>query len=167
MSIKFLCSFLLPTIIIFCSCQVDENKNQKWTEEQANRWSVKNGWLRGANFISSTAINQLEMWQAETFDTTTISRELGFAESIGFNVMRVYLHHKAWIQDEEGFINRVEKYLSISSNHKIKTIFVFFDDCWNGTNKIGKQPLPKLGIHNSGWLQDPRQEGSSDTNYFP
>lgn len=40
-------------------------------------------WYFGANFIPSTAINQLEMWQKETFDPTTIDRELGFARKIG------------------------------------------------------------------------------------
>ena len=67
-----------------------------WTKEQANEWYKDKGWLRGSDFIPSSAINQLEMWQAETFDTTTINRELGYAESIGLNSMRVYLHHLAW-----------------------------------------------------------------------
>ncbi len=167
MSNKLLNNFLLIASVLFCSCQVSEYKHQRWTEEQANNWSATNGWLRGCNFIPSTAINQLEMWQAETFDTATINRELGYAESIGFNAMRVFLHHKAWTQDKAGFINRMEQYLTISSSHNIKTIFVFFDDCWNGTSNTGKQPLPKPGIHNSGWLQDPGQKESADTSNFP
>jgi hypothetical protein len=164
--IKLLYNLLLIASFLLCNCQLSEYKSQRWTEEKANNWLVTNGWLRGCNFIPSTAINQLEMWQAGTFDTATINRELGYAESIGFNVMRVFLHHKAWIQDKAGFINRIDQYLTIASNHNIKTIFVFFDDCWNGTGVIGKQPLPKPGIHNSGWLQDPGQEESADTNYF-
>jgi hypothetical protein len=167
MKIKIFCELLLVTSILFFGCQVSENKNQRWSEVKANEWSLKNGWLRGSNFIPSTAINQLEMWQAETFDTATINRELGYAEGIGFNVMRVFLHHKAWIQDTTGFKNRIDQYLTISSKHNIKTIFVFFDDCWNGTSTVGKQPAPKLGIHNSGWLQDPGQKESADTSLFP
>ena len=66
------------------------------------------GWLRGCDFIPSTAINQLEMWQAATFDTVTINKELGFAESIGLNCMRVFLHHVAWDVDPEGFKNAHE-----------------------------------------------------------
>lgn len=34
-------------------------------------------------------------------------------------------------------------------------MFVFFDDCWNDTAWVGKQPAPKTGVHNSGWLRDP------------
>ncbi len=167
MSIKLLVRLLLVVLVLFHSCRISRNKSQRWTEEQAGKWSAENGWLRGSNFIPSTAINQLEMWQEETFDTATINRELGYAESIGFNVMRVYLHHKAWMQDKAGFKDRMEHYLTIASNHNIKTIFVFFDDCWNGTSVIGKQPQPKPGIHNSGWLQDPGQKKSGDTTYFP
>lgn len=126
-----------------------------WSDEQANEWYKQWGWLRGSDFIPSTAINQLEMWQAETFDTATINRELGWAESIGLNSMRVYLHHAAWEIDHEGFKDRVNQYLTIAHKHGISTIFVFFDDCWNPTYQTGKQPEPKVGIHNSGWIRDP------------
>ena len=112
-------------------------------------------WLRGANFIPSTAINQLEFWQEETFDPETIDRELGWAEKTGFNCMRVYLHHVAWEVDKPGFKNRINEYLTIAEKHNIGTIFVFFDDCWNPTYSAGEQPDPKPGVHNSGWVRDP------------
>jgi hypothetical protein len=134
-----------------------------WTKERANEWYKSQGWLRGSDFIPSTAINQLEMWQAETFDTATINRELGLAESIGFNSMRVYLHHLAWELDSAGFKNRVEQYLKIADGRGISTLFVFFDDCWNATYKAGKQPAPLAGIHNSGWVRDPGDKIFEDT----
>ena len=112
-------------------------------------------WLRGANFNPSTAINQLETWQEESFDPETIDMELGWASDIGFNCMRVYLHHLAWQVDREGFKSRMDQYLTIADRHGIKTIFVFFDDCWNEEYQAGKQPDPKPGIHNSGWVRDP------------
>ncbi len=130
-------------------------QNPRWTEEHAKDWGKKTGWLRGSNFNPSTAINQLETWQAESFDTVTIDRELGWAEGLGLNVMRVYLHHLAWEVDQAGFKKRLNTYLTISSNHGIKTAFVFFDDCWNPSYKAGKQPDPKPGVHNSGWVRDP------------
>ena len=126
-----------------------------WNKEKASAWYVTKGWLRGSDFIPSTAINQLEMWQAATFDPKTIDRELGYAQSIGLNAMRVYLHHLAWLEDKEGFKNRMKEYLSIAGKHHIGTIFVIFDDVWNDTYHAGKQPAPKQGIHNSGWVQDP------------
>ena len=127
----------------------------QWSAARANAWYAKYPWLNGSDFIPSTAINQLEMWQADTFDPKTIDRELGYAEGIGFNAMRVFLHSMAWQQDPKGFKQRVAQYLAIADKHHIKTLFVFFDDCWNPTAATGKQPEPKTGIHNSGWLQDP------------
>ena len=156
----FIC--LLAAVAAFSACKTttkeaakEEPVKAKWTVEQANTWSAENGWLRGSNFNPSTAINQLETWQAETFDTLTIDRELGWAQEIGMNCMRVYLHHVAWEVDKEGFKSRMNKYLSIADSHGIRTIFVFFDDCWNPTYQAGKQPDPKPGVHNSGWVRDP------------
>jgi hypothetical protein len=77
--------------------------------------------------------------------------------------MRVYLHHLAWKVDSAGFKNRVSEYLAIADKHKIGTIFVFFDDCWNPTYTAGKQPDPKPGVHNSGWVRDPGDILNSDT----
>jgi len=100
---------------------------ERWTPEQANLWYAKQPWLVGANFVPSTAINQLEMWQAETFDPTTIDRELGYAQNIGMNTMRVFLHDIPWREDPQGFYSRVDKYLEIADRHGIKTLFVIFD----------------------------------------
>jgi hypothetical protein len=158
---------LLLLVIIFTGLlsasqkEVDETAERPqaargiWTKEQANKWYKQWGWLRGSDFIPSTAINQLEMWQAETFDKATIDRELGWAESIGMNSMRVYLHHLAWEIDSAGFKDRMRQYLDIADKHHISTLFVFFDDCWAPTYKSGKQPEPKTGVHNSGWVRDP------------
>lgn len=148
--------FILFAVALLSNGNVYAQKERAvWSKEKANAWYAKKGWLRGSNFIPSTAINQLEMWQAATFDPKTIDRELGYAQSIGFNAMRVFLHHVAWQEDKEGFKNRMKQYLSIAGKHHIGTIFVIFDDCWNDNYHAGKQPAPKTGIHNSGWIRDP------------
>ena len=137
-----------------------------WTKQQANDWYKKQGWLVGADFLPSTAINQLEMWQAETFDSATIDRELSWAHNIGMNVMRVYLHDLAWQEDPEGFKNRMNRYLAISTKNQIKTLFTIFDDCWNPDPVIGKQPDPKPGIHNSGWVRSPSKAVHDDATQW-
>jgi hypothetical protein len=152
---KIVGSLLILLLLVACQQKQEKIVKKQWTSEQANSWSQKYGWLRGSNFNPSTAINQLETWQAESFDTITIDRELGWAEGIGMNVMRVYLHHLAWQVDQEGFKTRMDTYLTIANKHGIKTVFVFFDDCWNPTYTAGKQPDPKTGVHNSGWVRDP------------
>lgn len=146
---------LLLTLVSSGSIAQQKAATGVWPAAKANAWYAQHQWINGANFIPSTAINQLEMWQADTFDPATIDRELGWAEDIGFNAMRVFLHSIAWKEDPKGFKDRVDKYLAIADKHHIQTIFVFFDDCWNPNAKPGKQPEPKPGIHNSGWMQDP------------
>jgi hypothetical protein len=129
--------------------------DMKWSIEKAAQWYQAQPWLRGCNFIPSTAINQLEMWQAETFDLDTIDRELGWAEDLGMNAMRVYLHDLTWHQNPAGFKERIDQYLAVSDRRGIKTIIVLFDDCWHDDPKLGKQPDPQPGVHNSGWLKGP------------
>lgn len=138
-----------------------------WTKEQANTWYSKQPWLVGCNFIPSTAINELEMFQAETFDTATINRELGWAASIGMNTVRVYLHDLLWKQDAAGFQKRLNTFLEIASRHHIKPVFVLFDSCWDPFPKLGKQRDPKPFVHNSGWVQSPGYEALKDSTEYP
>ena len=128
---------------------------ERWSPEKANAWYEKQPWLVGCNFIPSTAINQLEMWQADTFDPETIDRELGWAEGLGFNSVRVFLHHLLWEQDREGFLKRMDQFLEIADRHKIGVMFVLFDSVWDPHPKLGKQREPQPGLHNSGWVQSP------------
>lgn len=127
----------------------------RWPAAKANAWYHAQAWPVGCNFIPSTAINQLEMWQADTFDPATIDRELGFAEGAGLNTTRVFLHNLPWEADAAGFTKRIGDYLALADKHHVKTIFVLFDSCWNDNAKPGPQPAPKPGVHNSGWVRAP------------
>ncbi len=127
----------------------------KWTKEHTWEWYNEKPWLVGCNYTPSTSVNQLEMWQKETFDPETIKRELGWAKGLGFNTVRVYLHDLVWMNDPEGFKNRINEFLGIASQRGISPVFVFFDDCWNTDPKPGLQPAPRPGVHNSGWVQSP------------
>jgi hypothetical protein len=135
---------------------------QRWPEHQADSWHAEQPWLVGANYIPASAINQLEMWQADTFDPRRIDMEFGWAESIGMNTMRVFLHDLIWQQDAAGYRTRIDEFLRIAQKHKIRPIFVLFDSCWNPFPKPGKQPKPRPGIHNSGWVQGPGAEALQD-----
>jgi hypothetical protein len=123
---------------------------QRWTEAQADAWYTAQPWPVGANFLPSTAINELEMWQADTFDPVTIDRELGWAEGIGMNTMRVFLHNLLWEQDPKGFEKRIDTFLTIAARHHIRPVFVLFDSCWEPFPKLGPQHPPIAGVHNSG-----------------
>lgn len=130
----------------------------RWSEKKAAAWATQHGWLVGCNFVPHTAINQLEMWQPETFDPFLIDKELGWAEDLGFNTIRVFLHHLLWEQDPQGFLDRIDLFLGIAHKHGIKTMLVLFDAVWDPFPKLGKQPEPKHNVHNSGWVQCPGYE---------
>lgn len=130
----------------------------RWTEARANTWYRQQPWLVGANFSPSTAINQLEMWQADTFDLATIDRELGWAEQLGFTSMRVFLHDLPYRQDAPGFLKRMDQFLGVAKKHHIGIMFVLLDSCWDPFPKSGPQRAPKPHLHNSGWVQCPGRE---------
>ncbi|MFO0809952.1 MAG: cellulase family glycosylhydrolase [Gemmataceae bacterium] len=135
----------------------------RWPTARANKWLDDRGWLVGSNFLPSSAINQLEMWQADSFDPATIDRELGWAESLGFNSMRVFLHDLLWQQDKDGFLKRMDQFLAIADKHKIGAVLVLFDSVWDPEPKLGPQRAPKPGLHNSGWVQSPGRAALTDS----
>ena len=124
-------------------------QTNRWTAAKANTWYASQPFLVGSNYAPANAINELEMFQAESFDPKTIDKELAMAESLGMNTMRVFLHDLLW-QDSAGFTNRLDQFLTICANHKIRPMLVLFDSCWDPLPKPGKQHEPVPGIHNSG-----------------
>jgi hypothetical protein len=126
-----------------------------WSQDKANEWYACQAWPVGGNFLPAYAINQLEMWQEDTFNPAEIEKELSWAQDIGFNTMRVFLHDLLWEQDKEGFTNRINIFLEIAARHGIKPMLVLFDSCWDPNPKLGKQRTPTPGVHNSGWVQSP------------
>ncbi|HUZ95411.1 MAG TPA: cellulase family glycosylhydrolase [Edaphobacter sp.] len=139
----------------------------RWTEKQANDWYAKQPWLVGANFIPSDAINELEMFQAATFNPALNDKELGLGESIGMNTMRVFLQDQLWQQDPEGFKKRLDTFLSIAAKHHIRPLLVLFDSCWETDPHLGPQHPPIPGVHNSGWVQSPGKRELLDRSYEP
>jgi hypothetical protein len=139
----------------------------RWSEKQAADWYAKQPWLVGSNYIPATAINELEMWQAETFDPKRIDQELGWAQSIGLNSMRVFLHDLLWQKDPDRFRKRIEIFLQIADKHKIRPLFVLFDSCWDPDPVLGKQREPRPGVHNSGWVQSPGAKALEDPSQYP
>jgi hypothetical protein len=71
------------------------------------------------------------------------------------NSLRVFLHDLPWQQDPKAFLARVEQFLAIAHRHGLGTMFVFFDSCWHPFPRLGQQPEPVPGVHNSGWVQSP------------
>jgi hypothetical protein len=144
-----------------------QRPDARWTAQRANDWYAKQAWLVGANFIPSDAINELEMFQAQTFNPALIDKELGMAESIGMNTVRVFLQDQLWQQDAKGFTQRLDAFLAIAAKHHIRPLLVLFDSCWETNPHLGPQHPPIPGIHNSGWVQSPGKERLLDKSVEP
>jgi len=153
--LKTLTAILKLAVLLAMVSALCAGSDAPWTTERANNWYSRQSWLVGSNFIPSTAINELEMWQADTFDLPTIDRELGWAESLGMNTMRVFLHNLLWQQDSAGFLKRVDQFLAVADKHHIRIMFVIFDSVWDPNPHLGKQREPRPHVHNSGWMQSP------------
>jgi hypothetical protein len=157
-------------LLAFCialAMPVPAAARERWSEQQANDWYARQPWILGANYVPATAINQLEMWQADTFDPQRIDLELGWAEAIGMNSMRVFLHDLLWRQDAQGFTRRIDAFLGIAARHHIRVLFVLFDSVWDPSPRLGPQHAPVPGVHNSGWVQSPGAAALSDPSEYP
>jgi hypothetical protein len=161
-------AFLISTVAaIFLCANAAVSETPRWSEQKANDWYAQQPWLVGSNYIPKSAINELEMWQEASFDPGEIDKELGWAEAMGMNTMRVFLHDLLWQQDAPGFRKRIDKFLGIASRHHIRPLFVLFDSCWDPAPQLGLQHAPIPGVHNSGWVQSPGAKALADPSQYP
>ena len=161
---------LLLSTMLWCavsSTGAPAAPTSRWTEPRANEWYAKQPWLIGSNYIPRSAINELEMWQEATFNPEQIDQELGWADSLGMNTMRVFLHDLLWQQDADGFKKRIDQFLTIAAKHHIRPFFVLFDSCWDPLPHLGPQHPPIPGVHNSGWVQSPGAVALGDPRQYP
>jgi hypothetical protein len=142
-------------------------QTDRWSAAEANAWYAHQPWLIGSNYVPRSAINQLEMWQPATFNPAEIDQELGWAEAMGMNTLRVFLHDLLWQEDSTGFRERIAQFLTIAARHHIRPLFVLFDSCWDPLPHLGPQHAPTVGVHNSGWVQSPGARSLADSSDIP
>jgi hypothetical protein len=165
---KTLSAFVVSLLIVLiCSAAALSQQTARWSEQKANAWYAQQPWLVGSNYVPKSAINQLEMWQEPTFDPAQIEKELTWAEAMGMNTMRVFLHDLLWQQDAAGFQKRIDQFLTIAARHHIRPMLVLFDSCWDPSPHLGPQHPPIPGVHNSGWVQSPGAVALADPRQYP
>lgn len=123
----------------------------RWSEEKAQNWSEKKGWLCGFNYLPGTAVNWTEMWQRETFDPDRIRQELEWAAHAGYNTLRTNLPFIVWLHDREGLFERIHTFLSVCQLKGMQVMLTLMDDCgFSGDHPfIGRQKEPVPDLHNS------------------
>jgi len=152
----------LVFLISSFSAAVAFAQTHQWTPGAASDWYARQPWIIGANYIQSNTVNQIEMWQPESFDGDRIDMELGWAEALGINTLRVTLTETLWERDASGMQKRMDKLLKIADKHKMKVIFVLFDSSGDPYPELGHQHQPKPGVRNSLWVQSPGAKGLTD-----
>lgn len=154
---------LLLVVMIPLGARTPAHARERWDAQRANQWyDGQVPWLVGCNYAPAYSVNQIEMWQADTFDLAAIDEELGWAQDLGFTSVRVFLHHLLWEQDSDGLLKRMEQFLEVAERRRIGVMFVLFDSVWDPNPKLGRQPPPRRGLHNSGWVQSPGRKDLED-----
>ena len=141
----------------------------RWPREKAWKWYTEVGPVAGCNYLPRSAVNMTEMWQAETFDPKTIDQELGWAEDVGYNGVRVFVQYLVWKEDPDRLKQRMTEFLAIAEKHNIRVMFVPFCDCaFAGRDPyLGRQDDPVPGVHNSGWVPSPGLTRVVDRTAWP
>ena len=164
---------ILPALVLSSAVLATEvaptAASERWALQKASTWYSRQPWLVGCNFLPSTAVNDVEMWQKETFDAKTIDRELGWAQQLGFNTVRVFLNFVVWRADAADLKMRFAEFLKIADRHGISVMPILLDDC-NFAGRVaavGKQPDPVPGVHNSQWVSSPPLAMVTDRAAWP
>jgi len=85
--------------------------------------------MRGANYVPSYAKNDVAIWM--DYDLVVIDRELGYAERLKLNTVRVFLNQAVYEHNPKQFLERLENFLSLCDKHKIRAMPVLFDSCFD------------------------------------
>ncbi|NOX97778.1 MAG: cellulase family glycosylhydrolase [Nitrospirae bacterium] len=106
--------------------------------------------VHGANYIPSYARNSIEIW--ENFNPEVIDRELGYAQSLGLNSVRVWLDYRPYAHNPGLMLKRIEAFLCLCDKHKLTVILILFDSCG-----IEEKDLREKGenLHWKRWIKNP------------
>jgi len=153
---------ILITALCSCNANIKEKESGQWSEEKANGWYASREWPVGCDYVPAYAGNQIQMWN--DWDPESIDSELSLAEDLGFNSVRVFLHHKLWEQERDMFFSRIDEFLTIADRHGISTLITVFTNGGSEERNLNEDIAPAPGIHNSIWAQTPGITIVNDTD---
>jgi hypothetical protein len=123
------------------------------TADYTNVWAN----VRGTNYVPSYSKNSAQTWL--DYDPVVIDRELGFAEKLGLNNVRTFLHMFPWVSDRDTFLANYDDFIARCLAHKIKPLIVVFDDDFydiNATTSDEVKSWVKTGDYTtSKWMANP------------
>lgn len=156
----------VSALLALVGCSVDTPR--KWSAEKANEWYAAQPWPVGCVYMPSYGGTPVEIWGKEFFRPEVVDSELALAENLGFNCIRLFLCDIVWQEDPKGFMERLEKTISIADKHGLRILITFFTN--GGTIKnpyTGPQPQPVPGVHNSVWMASPGKDIVNNPEKWP
>lgn len=165
-SLLYAAAALLLTLTAATACQT--KPGERWSVEKAQAWYAAQPWPVGCVYMPSYGGTPVEIWGKEYFNPEVVDRELGLAEGLGFNAIRIFLCDIVWQDDPDGFMERLEETVRLADKHGLRILMTFFTN--GGTIKnpyLGPQPQPVPGVHNSVWMASPGRDVVNDPSRWP
>jgi hypothetical protein len=103
--------------------------------------------MRGANYVPSYARNDVAIWM--DYDSAVIDRELGYAQRLNLNTVRIFLNQAVFERDPNTFLERLEDFLSLCEKYQIRAMPVLFDSCFD------PQTVDLTDYRNRSWMPSP------------
>ena len=89
------------------------------------------GTIRGFNYVPAQNPSDLHMWR--DYSEAVIERDMGFAQTAGFNFARVFLSYTVWSESNSSlFLGRLQHFVATAHSNGVQTMPVIFDPCYDG-----------------------------------
>jgi len=111
-------------------------------------------WMHGANYTPSYAATDVETWLH--YDPAVIDRELGYAEQIGLNCVRVFLQSLVYEHAPEKFLANFADFVERADGHGLKVMPILFDSCFGVSPSLESQHM---------WVANPGPDRMSAADF--
>jgi len=139
--------------VVFLGLFSDAVGDAAAAEGQKKRKQTNWSQVRGANYIASYARNAAEVWSK--FDPEILDRELGYAQSLGLNSVRVWLDYWPYEADPTLMLSRLEHFLKLCDKHELQVMLVLFDSCATKTEEQLQKKEQTVDPHWKHWAANP------------
>ncbi|MBL7041288.1 MAG: hypothetical protein ISR77_21810, partial [Pirellulaceae bacterium] len=141
---------LLATLVLsatFCAAAVPEDNSSEFPFGDFS-------WMHGANYTPSYAATDVETWL--NYDPAVVDRELGYAERIGLNCVRVFLQSLVYEHAPEKFLGNFADFVDRADSHGLKVMPILFDSCFGVSPSLESQHM---------WVANPGPDRMSEADF--